>query len=254
MTSLEWLWPTLAKDDTEAGQRAARRRLDLDAIQQRSWANDTDSALEEARRLTDAEAERRKTADGKAATYLTVVSALVPILSSAAPSLWDAKQSVAQSWVTVVPMAAAITYLVFAGVWAFRTLRVAGSARVDTADLVEIWDDPSPKARLVVELLQAVRHNHDGVNEKVTKIKMTDAFLLRAFIAFAAVLLVQVTWKPAASLVNVVSKSAASGAQPGQTSATTSGSAKALPRKPSEHPPDTARPGTPRPDCPAPTV
>lgn len=196
---IEIVWPRLrGLTKSEAAEADAKSIVERRDLSSQSWQRDTDVILEEARRLTGAEAERRKTADTKAATYLTVVGALTTILSSVAPSLSDSKASAALRTISAPLLILAVVYLVTAGVWAFRALRVSMTHRVDTADLVTIWSQRAPKAALVVQLLLAVYENRGPVNDKVSRIKMTDAFLVRAFVTFAILLIVQVGWKPAA--------------------------------------------------------
>ncbi|MCT5109855.1 hypothetical protein LZL35_33010, partial [Pseudomonas aeruginosa] len=50
---------------------------------------------------------------------------------------------------------------------------------------------------LAKKLLSAVIQNYTGTNQKITCIKMTHEFLLRAFFSFLAFLAVQASW-PAA--------------------------------------------------------
>lgn len=63
------------------------------------------------------------------------------------------------------------------------------------------------KKNLIVENLCAVRKNRDGVNRKVTCIKMTHELLLRTFLAFVLLLLLQTSMSfiPNISIANQVS-------------------------------------------------
>ena len=88
----------------------------------------------------------------------------------------------------------ATLYLLRAGLWAFETLKVSTSSRVDASDLASLWCKTDPKPELVEKLLLAVRYNHTGTQRKLSCIKMTHAFLLRAFLAFILMLIVQVAW------------------------------------------------------------
>jgi hypothetical protein len=194
----ELFWPRL--EPLSQSQIDSAHQRDQTAIQQirrQSWRRDTDAALEEARRLNEAELERRKTVDTKAATYLTVVGVLTPILSTFGPSLSDAKESLAFRLISALLLILAVAYLVSAGLHAFHALRVGVSHRVDTSELTAIWSRPSPKRALIRQLLEAVYRDRNPVNEKVSSIKMTDEFLVRAFITFALLLAIQSAWKPA---------------------------------------------------------
>ena len=78
--------------------------------------------------------------------------------------------------------------------WAFQTLKVSAATRVDTPDLVVALRRPKPKEALVRDLLKTARSNWRPVNQKVAYIRMTHAFLVRAFLTFSILLLVQIGW------------------------------------------------------------
>jgi hypothetical protein len=190
--------------EVEAGQDAAKTQADLDLIRQATLADDLDTLLEETRRLTDAEADRRKTAESKATIYLTVVGVLAPILASITPTVFDDKGGLAHPLITFAIFVVAGLYLLRSGLWAFRTLQVSASARLDTIELVALWGQPDRKATLVKGLLGCVRRNRAGVNAKVTSIKMAHELGLRAFSMFVLALLVRAGWEPAAALIKAL--------------------------------------------------
>ena len=81
MRTVDLFWPMLEPPTDEEKRRVAERRLrDLEVIQTGAVTEDLDVLIEEARRLSDLEHERRKTAETKAALYLTFVGVLAPIL------------------------------------------------------------------------------------------------------------------------------------------------------------------------------
>nr|WP_180206371.1 hypothetical protein [Pseudomonas sp. SbOxS1]NYU06604.1 hypothetical protein [Pseudomonas sp. SbOxS1] len=200
MNLLELIWPELQT----LTQQEAGHQQDNTSIRAANWDVDTDAALEEARRLDDAESDRRKTADGKASIYLAAVTALAPVLASLLPGIWSDKSTISYSIVSLAIFFLATLYLFRAGLWAFETLKVSTSSRVDASDLASTWCKTDPKPELVEKLLLAVRYNHTGTNRKVSCIKMTHAFLLRAFLAFILLLNVQVAWTPVCQLVALV--------------------------------------------------
>lgn len=87
---LEWLWPCLTPPSPEEESRQQMwLRSEQEKVDQGSWSDKNDVALEEARRLFDAEHERRRGADSKAGLYLAAITALIPILATILPGLWD---------------------------------------------------------------------------------------------------------------------------------------------------------------------
>lgn len=209
MSFMSWLWPSLDKRPavTDAQEHEALV-ADINSIRETKWTPDVDAALEEARRIIDAENERRTGADKKATTYLAVVGALMPILASLAPKIGDTSKMTAERVVAGGLMLIAVAYLLAAGAWAFRTLRVSVNHRVDAPDLIGAWRRPRPKEKLVAELLITARYNWRPVNEKVSAIRVTHAFLVRAFSTFAILLFLQIAWPPAASPLSPSSPSA----------------------------------------------
>lgn len=202
MNLLELIWPRLQTlTHQELEQQEAGYQQDAADIRAANWDADTDAALEEARRLDDAESDRRKTADGKASIYLAAVTALAPVLASLLPGIWSDRSTITYSIVSLAIFFLATLYLFRAGIWAFETLKVSTSSRVDASDLASMWCKTDPKPELVQKLLLAVRYNHTGTNRKVSCIKMTHAFLLRAFLSFILLLIVQVAWTPVAQLL-----------------------------------------------------
>ncbi|SDL61703.1 hypothetical protein SAMN05661010_02106 [Modicisalibacter muralis] len=197
---LEILWPRLDKPTSEQEKNdLILCKQHIKEIQDQPWERDIDAALEEARRLNDIENDRRKGADTKAGVYLAAVGALAPILTSLIMTSWDEVPSLSLRWITLGLLLPAVAYLLSSGLWAFQTLKVAASNRVDVTELVKAWTSDEPKAYLIKDHLSAVRLNRAGVNQKVSCIKMTHAFLLRTFLSFTLLLLVQGIWPPIAS-------------------------------------------------------
>ena len=88
----------------------------------------------------------------------------------------------------------AVAYIASAGHWAFRELKVGVSHEPGLADFEKAWGVPHPSQTLARRLLLHTRRNRDGVNWKVTCIKMAHEYLLRAFLTFSVLLLVNIGW------------------------------------------------------------
>lgn len=190
----EWLWPRLDPLSVEQMLDQDRRKQSRnEKVRNAEWAQHAEVAIEEARRLFDAEQERRRGADNKAGIYLAAITALIPVLASVLPALWKDDIDKVFAGVSLLIFAAALSYLLRAGLWAFNTLRVSGFSQLDPVDIVESGEG-NPQQHLGKRLLQCVCLNMEGTNKKVSCIKMTHEFLLRSFLSFVAFVSVQAIW------------------------------------------------------------
>lgn len=191
----EFFWPIL-EPKSEAFKASEKQRLTNDkaAITKLALSKSVSVALEEARRFADAEEDRRRVADQKATTYLAVVAALVPLVVTLATAVWDKKAGGAPTWVNMLMLGMAVAYASKAGLHAFRVLEVSASHRIGIADFTKAWKEPKPERELARDILRCGRMNQAGVNDKVTGIKMAHAFLLRAFLTFAGLLMFNIAW------------------------------------------------------------
>lgn len=171
-----------------------RRARDLACIDAQGWSAHTDVALEEARRIFDAEMARRASADSKATTYMAVIAALVPIGLSVQGAVVEGKIGSAPSWLNLTILAIGMLYVIGAGLWAFRVLKVSAAARTDVPDVQEAWRRRDPRIHVVRATLKAARMNWSGVNEKINGIRMAHEYLMRAFLVFAMLLIVNAGW------------------------------------------------------------
>lgn len=176
---------------TAAERANAERRLreDLDAIAREDWSPEEARALDEAQRVAAAELDRVKTAESKATTYLATLAALIPLVITIEGSYWERKSGPAPEWLKLAVLAVATVHVAAAGYHAFRALQVSAFQRVTETGLVDAWRSRRPLRRLTRETLAATRASRDAVNAKVTRVKVTQAHLTRAFAAFIALLL-----------------------------------------------------------------
>lgn len=204
-----YLWPKLSNANSD-GQEALIRSL-VEAVKSGDWSRDSDVALEESRRIFDSESERRRGADTKAGIYLAAVTALIPVLTSLLPGLRGSETHVLLASLSLLTFGVSVTYLVGAGWWAFKTINVAISYAIGPDDIAKSWETDCPKQELAKRLCRAVIANYDRVNEKISFIKMTHAYLLRSFLCFIALLIIQTSWPAVASIFDVVFEFAANG-------------------------------------------
>lgn len=201
------MWPTLVPlSPTEQTDEAEWRQGIVESVRDGNWSTDSDVVLDESRRIFDAEVDRRRGADAKAGIYLAAITALIPVLVSLLPTLWSDKSSKWLGCISLLLFGLAVAFLLRAGAWAFRTLKVAGFAQLGPGELALTWKESLPKAGLAKQLAHAVLHNYALVNEKVTGIKMTHEYLLRAFLAFTILLVLQVVWPVGAWVVEEIIK------------------------------------------------
>ncbi|SPF21253.1 MULTISPECIES: hypothetical protein [Pseudomonas syringae group] len=204
---LEWVWPTLIPlSPTEQAEEAEWRQGIVESVREGDWSTDSDVVLDESRRIFDAEVDRRRGADAKAGIYLAAITALIPVLASLLPTLWSDKSNKWLGCIGLILFGLAVAFLLRAGAWAFRTLKVAGFTQLGPGELANTWKESSPKAGLAKQLAHAVLHNYSMVNQKVTGIKMTHEYLLRAFLTFTILLVLQVAWPVGAWVVEEITK------------------------------------------------
>lgn len=168
-----------------------KKRLDEDveAIENARWESCEDRALDEVHRIAASEAERLKTAETKATTYLAVLAALVPLIITLQAANWEKKTGPAPEGLKLFVLALATVYIAAAGYHAFKTLQVSGFQRVGEAEVAAAWKLRFPMRRIIRSTLLATRRSRDAVNAKVTRIRVTHEHLLRAFGAFVLLLL-----------------------------------------------------------------
>ena len=80
-------------------------------------------------------------------------------------------------------------------------MKVGVSHEPGLADFEKAWRIPRPSQALARRLLLNTRRNREGVNWKVTCIKMAHEYLLRAFLTFSVLLLVNIGWYLAGPLI-----------------------------------------------------
>jgi len=196
----QWLWPRLAPTSELPADSPQQRWLQgqKDKVDQGSWPGKSDAALEEARRIFDAEQERRRGADFKAGLYLAAITALMPILVTVFPSLWDEQVDKALGATLLGIFICALVYLMRAALWALQTIKISAAAQLSAGEIADSLSSDEPEEKLVKLLLNAVIYNYNGTNQKVSFIKMTHEYLLRTFFCFIAFLAVQAVWPVAA--------------------------------------------------------
>ncbi|MCF5806076.1 hypothetical protein [Pseudomonas tremae] len=206
-SAIGWLWPVLEemKPEEKAENDQWIRGISA-SVKEGKWSKDSDVALDEARRLFDAEVDRRKGADAKAGVYLAAITALIPVLVSLLPTLWNDKASKVLGLALLFIFAWAVAYLLRAGGWAFKTLKVSGFTQLGPGEIASSWQKAAPKERLAKQLSLSVLANYPLVNKKIDGIQMTHEFLLRAFLSFSLLMVIQAAWPFGAWLVEVVQK------------------------------------------------
>ena len=190
----EIVWPTLVEDASAKRSNEKREQHELEAIEHATW-NDEKPVLEEARRLADLEANRRKTAESKATIYLAALAAMLPLtgaLVGASPEQFDAS-SQWQAATFVIMLCITAIYFVAAGVWSLRTIKTSVHHRLDVNDVLAAQKYSSAEAVLCKAILRSVVNNRSGTNRKVDCMSMAHAFFVNLFVLYV-VLLVFVGW------------------------------------------------------------
>lgn len=188
-------------------------KADIEAIESALFVKNEERALDEAQRIAAAEAERVKSAETKATTYLAVMAALVPLVIALQAATWENKSGPAPIALKLGVLIIATIYVATAGYHAFKTLKSAAYQRVAEGEIARAWKAPRPLRRLTISTLLASRRSRDTVNAKVTSMNFAHRHMMRAFGSFVLLLLLD----PACYLMgfrNEVPKSTATQAAP----------------------------------------
>ncbi len=206
MKLIHFFWPYLEDSTPEKLEKATIERVDklnkhIAKIKSTNWSANTSTALEEARRIAEEEDRRCLTSESKASIILTIIvaltSLLIPLLIYIkAYILSDEAGSETLKWITVFFSSMALLYIAMASRWALKVIKVDNYERINSKDLVKIWQNESSIIEdLVSETLISTRKNYHTINKKVTANKMAYAFLLRALVALFCLPIVQLIWQ-----------------------------------------------------------
>ncbi|MDE0612238.1 MAG: hypothetical protein OXH88_06060 [Gammaproteobacteria bacterium] len=188
------------KAKTEKQELAESRDEAINQIQRTRWKS-IDLVLEEARTLALREEQRRRSADIKAAIYLSVLAAIVSLSATLIMGFSDSPQ-VCKSWqclLLTIFFLAGMLSLLGAGFWAFKTIQVSAYSRVDVDELIKLSKHNQTSVALCKEILKCVRKNRDAVNEKITLVKKAHTCMLWMFIFYVLLLItigITVVFKP----------------------------------------------------------
>lgn len=107
---MDLVWPALKRNATQEAQDAAAANATIERLRATDWGSDSSIILAEAQKLTDDEADRRRSADNKAAIYLAAVSAIVPLLASTETVFWDNSDNTAPRLLAFPVLVLALLY------------------------------------------------------------------------------------------------------------------------------------------------
>lgn len=210
MSKFDLIWPRLIIPEGDAERQNQALDADIHAIQQAKWKKKPGLALAEAHRIADREEDRRQGADSKASSYLLVIAALIPLLTYLESTVWEQKFGTAPRWLSLLILGVAVSYILAAGYWAFKTLKVGRFHTLGANDLITAWTAADPENLLVNEILSNYRKNSARVNKKITCIKMAQEFLQKAIFAFGLLIIVQAGWYMAVSVLPIATNWAVS--------------------------------------------
>jgi hypothetical protein len=192
----ELIFPFLEKSSPEEIQdQKDKLEDDVHRINSTDWNKNADLIHTDTVRLYQEECQRKSSADVKAGIYLAAVTAFAPVLVSMIPKLLVFNHYIYLVYLSLVISLLATFYLLMSGYWAFKTLKVSVSYRLDIGELIEINNNARPKCAYIKDMMTVITHNKIAVNSKVTCIKMAHEYLLRTFTMFIILLLMQITWQ-----------------------------------------------------------
>lgn len=191
--SPDWLWPIQEKDDpTKLKNEQEKFNEDIAKITDAYWRNEQAVVLDEAHRLYDEEEERRRVADSKATTYLLVAAALIPVLTYFEGVIWGDKIGTAPRWLAFAILIFALMYVIGFGRWAFATMRLVGYHRIGATEIADLTTGRDVNhAPFIRRYLDCARRNQVINNCRLSSLKMAHEFLIRAFIMFGIVVLLE---------------------------------------------------------------
>ncbi len=124
-------------------------------------------------------------ADSKATTYLLAIAALAPILTYFEGAIWGGKLSLVPPWLALPILALAIVYGIGAVAWVLQTIKLVSYSRLGAIELVNLSRKRKCHAEGLIRCyLENARRNSDTNNDRLTKLRMAHAFLVRTFLVF----------------------------------------------------------------------
>ncbi|MBY7813860.1 hypothetical protein KW448_19705 [Vibrio fluvialis] len=173
--NFDLFWPHLETNESDKQKNQDTLLNDISDIKSYSFENknDTNTILDEVRRLYDQEQERRSGADGKAGIYIASVTALIAFFSTLTPDIDQNSFNV----IAIFPFSMAIIQLIRSGLWALNTLKVTQYHLLNWKMLIS-KDNVEVNKRLIIELLISLRANYDLNNKKITNLNMSHATLI----------------------------------------------------------------------------
>jgi hypothetical protein len=202
MRVLDFVWPHVGKPSIDATLKEELASLDA-----ASWDQDSESFLEEARRLRDVESGRKSAAETKSQIYLAVLIALLPVLISVSES--EAFKGILSfdAWYRIagfVFLVIGLVYGVGAMMSSFRVLFVGAYNRVDVEDLVKLASSKDRIGDLTKDILKSVRRDRKAVNRKVSYVMVTQGLTLRMALFLILALSVSTFAEPMAILLKAL--------------------------------------------------
>lgn len=190
------VWPVLERvSSTEAEQYSIENETRISQIESLLLGDNISTALAVTERIYSEENDRSKTADNKAFQYLLVAAAIISLLTYLESAIGDGRLGTAPKWLSLLILLVAVAYLVRAALWALKAVSSRVYHVVGVDDVVDMWRRGLPEASLVKQLLISTLKNQDGINSKVSCVKMATAFLSRTIVAFGLLLFVQISWE-----------------------------------------------------------
>jgi hypothetical protein len=193
----DFIWPTLSRitafeeNENAALESEQIKKIDSVVIE----ADHLSIASEVAKGIYRQEEARVTSSEAKSFYLLLVTAALVPILTYLESAIWENKFGTAPKWLSIGILLIASGYLVGAAFWAIRTVSVRTYHTIGASDFADIWNSKSPLAKLTKDTLAAAIKNQSVVNSKVSSVNMAIKLLLRAIVAFSALLFVEGFWE-----------------------------------------------------------
>lgn len=155
-----------------------------------NFAGEAELALSMAKDTFEAETRRKQTTETKASIFLAFLAASLPVIGTLA-----AEPNSVLTWASAIVLLVGLIYMVAAAFNAFSSLKAASYSSLGAREIETAVKESDPSRALAQAYFSAVSHNYVANNEKITRVSLAQAHILRAFIMLVLVVMLNLSDK-----------------------------------------------------------